>query len=151
MSDKNQKDSVDELERSKFADSYIGRIRTFQNQLLIWGVSLNYVVGIYVVKLWIDLEAENYYRDTNLIFIISLIAFFVNSLIGYLYSREHNIKYKLVRTYKKYLCFRDDLKDILSGKTYTTLSVVFWILEFIWIVSFFRFFIEVLVIKFCCK
>lgn len=140
MNNKNQSDSVDELERAKFADSYIGRIRTFQNQLLIWGVSLNFVAGVYVVKSLVELQAKNYWQNTIVCLIISVVSFLLNWLIGCVYLREHNIKDGLVEIYEKYLDFKGDLKYILKekefGGTYKDLVSMYKGLRIFWIIIF---------------
>lgn len=109
----------------KLADSYLSRMRGFQNQLLIWGVTINLAVLGYLLR---ALKIKTLYPLLitplrpchSIVVLIGLI--FTNLLIWRFYSTEHNNSHELLKRFPELPSV-----SVSFFSNYDILNLVFWI------------------------
>lgn len=124
------------LERAKLADAYISRIRGFQTQLLIWGVSLNYLALTYCYK--INFLGESREGAKALTVIIAILSIVITGFIAKMYSHEHDVKKDLIDNCEvgEWLSFSNVVKE--KGSTWFSLNCLFVVALYVWTFVLFK-------------
>lgn len=129
--------------RVKLADSYLNRIRGFQNQLLIWMVSLNFVVFVYIAA---GFEAIVETHEVVLVksfspILVAVLALILNCVAASIYSNEKKNSRLLLDQFTELDFFPAPSRiqrDSVRGKTwnnYRVIKTLFVITQFVLIAS----------------